>query len=238
MHWDTKLIKNLTWSGKIINKTAKEKIARNLAEKVKDDEVIGFGSGSTCYLAIQAIGQRLAKEHLTCQAIPTSCEVAFACMQNNIPTITLTQQRPDWYFDGADEVDTNGNLIKGRGGAMFKEKLLMACSPQTYIIVDETKLVKHLGEYFPIPIEIYPLALQWIEKELTNLGAEEIALRLATKKDGPVITENGNFILDTRFKKIYKDLEKGIKSITGVVESGLFWNYNIEVMVSESNEKK
>lgn len=108
------------------------------------------------------------------------------CLQLGIPQTTLWDKRPDWTFDGADEVDLQHNLIKGRGGAMFKEKLLIKNSNKSYIIIDESKIVDKLGSKFPIPIEVFPAALTFVEYELKLLGASEITLRLAASgKDGP-----------------------------------------------------
>jgi len=155
------------------------------------------------------------------------------CIQLGIPQNTLWDKRPDWTFDGADEVDPNRSLIKGRGGAMFKEKLLMKSSGKSFIIVDDSKLVKQLGSRFPIPVEVFPEALNFVESEMRRLGASEIALRLAGGKDGPVLTENGNFIFDTRFSYIDPALEQNLKAITGVIESGLFIGYDVEVVVAK-----
>ncbi len=113
---------------------------------------------------------------------------------------------------------------------MYKEKLNIASSGKTYILVDESKMVNKLGEKFPIPVEIIPNALNYVKEHLYRLGANEMKLRLAVNKDGPVITENGNFIVDCRFNEIRETLEKDLKQITGVVESGLFLGYNIEVI--------
>lgn len=152
------------------------------------------------------------------------------CSYLEIPTTTLNEKKPDWSFDGADEVDNNKWLIKGRGGAMFKEKLNIVNSPITYILVDESKKVKRLGSKCKIPVECFPEALNHIKTELVNIGGSEIELRKAIGKDGPCITENGNLILDVKFENISQDLEKKIKSIPGVIESGLFINYNVEVI--------
>lgn len=145
---------------------------------------------------------------------------------------TLWNKRPDWTFDGADEVDPHNNLIKGRGGAMFKEKLLIKSSGKTYIIVDESKLVSKLGSKYPIPVEVFPHALSHVENEIRLLGASKISLRLAEGKDGPVFTENGNFILDIHLSNIVPDLEQKLKAITGVIESGLFIGYDITVLMA------
>jgi ribose 5-phosphate isomerase A len=232
MNWQSDIIKNLAWSDTIINREAKQKLALKIAAKVNDGDVIGVGSGSTSFLALIAIAERIKAENLNVKAIPTSIELSMACSKVGVPLTTLFEHKPDWLFDGADEVDPNHNLIKGRGGAMFKEKLLISTSPVSYIIVDDSKLVDKLGTNFPVPIEVFPLALLHVEKELEKLGVESILLRPAKGKDGPVITENGNLILDVRFTEITDMLELKIKSITGVIESGLFINYNVEVLVA------
>jgi ribose 5-phosphate isomerase A len=115
---------------------------------------------------------------------------------------------------------------------MFKEKLMMASSAKSYIIIDESKLVKKLGTNFPVPIEVFPQALLYVERELGKLGVESLKLRPAKGKDGPIITENGNLILDAHFTDIDKDMELKIKAITGVIESGLFINYNVEILMA------
>jgi ribose 5-phosphate isomerase A len=232
MNWDSTIIKNLEWGDTISNKEAKQKVAEKIAEKVKDGDVIGAGSGSTSFMALMAIAERIKAEKLNIKAIPTSVEIGMFCSKLGVPLTSLTEYRPDWYFDGADEVDPNKSLIKGRGGAMFKEKLLMSCSPVNYIIVDESKLVKKLGTNFPVPIEVFPAALLHVEERLKALGANSLIIRPAKGKDGPVITENGNLVIDARFDEINYDTEQKIKAITGVIESGLFIGYNIEVLVA------
>ena len=194
------------------------------------DKLFGFGSGSTSYLAVLDIAEKIKKENIKITAIPTSTEIRMLCGKLNIPTATLIEKKPDWCFDGADEVDNNKWLIKGRGGAMFKEKLNMVNSPITYILIDNSKKVNSLGKKHKIPVEIYPDSIRYVTEEIIKLGAEEITLRQAKHKDGPVITENGNLILDVKFKNIEKDLEKNIKSISGVIESGLFINYNVKII--------
>ena len=195
-------------------------------------DIIGVGSGSTSYLALLAIAQRVECEKLHIKAIPTSVEIALTCGKMDIPITNLSENRPDWYFDGADEVDSNKHLIKGRGGAMFKEKLIMSASRHKYIIIDDSKLVNKLGSKFPIPVEVFPSALMHVEAELKILGAHEIFLRPAQGKDGPVISENGNLIIDVRFDNIDKDMEFKVKCITGVIESGLFQNQQVEIIVA------
>ena len=229
MNWDKKILENINIEN-IEHIEEKKKVAEKIAEKVKNNQVIGFGSGSTSYLATIAIADKIKKENLHIIAIPTSFEIKMLCAYLEITTASLSEKQPDWSFDGADEVDKNNWLIKGKGGAMFKEKLNIVNSPITYILIDSTKRVSELGEKNKVPVEIYPEAINYVKQELIKLGAEEIVLRQAINKAGPVITENGNLILDVKFKAITEKLEKDIKSIPGVIENGLFIGYNLEII--------
>ena len=232
MEWKNQLIKHLKWSDIITNKESKETVALKMAGLAKDGEVIGAGSGSTVYLTMFALAERIRKDSLHIEIIPASAEISMTCLQLGIPQTTLWGKRPNWTFDRADEVDSRHNLIKGRGGAMFKEKLLIKSSGKSYIIIDKSKIVDKLGSKFPIPVEVFPGALTFVEHEIRLLGASEITLRLAGGKDGPVFTENGNFILDTHFENISPNLEWELKSITGVLDSGLFIGYDTEIIVA------
>lgn len=221
---------NNIWTKPITNLEEKKEIARKIAEKVKDGDVIGFGSGSTSYVAIIEIANKIKNENINITAIPTSVEIELICEKLGIPTASIRLKKPNWCFDGADEVDKNCNLIKGRGGAMFREKLNICSSPKTYILVDKSKIVDKLGTNFPIPVECSINSINYVKEELVKLGASQTKMRMAKEKDGPVITENGNVIVDAKFNDICDNLEKQIKSITGVIESGLFIGYNVEVL--------
>lgn len=230
MKWNDKYF-TIEWSQEISNYNEKLSVARRLASLAKDGDVIGFGSGSTSFLAVKEIAKKVKEEKINIVAIPTSREIQMICSCLGIPVTTLDEVRPDWGFDGADEVSPEGWLIKGRGGAMFNEKLIMANSPKTYIIVDKSKFVTKLGEKFPIPVECIPASYKSVTTKLYELGADNVHLRLAGKaKDGPVITEQGNYILDAVFNNINASLESSIKNIIGVLESGLFIGYKIEIL--------
>lgn len=229
MDWKKEILTKIDFEN-IKNKEEKEKVAKKIADKIKDGDVIGFGSGSTAYLAIYAIAEKMKLENITITAIPTSYEVELLCNYLQIPTTTLLDKKPDWSFDGADEINSNKWLIKGRGGAMFREKLNIANSQITYILADESKLVDKLGEKFSIPVECYTDAMNYVKERLILLGATQIDIRKAVSKDGPVITESGSIILDVKFEEVSEHLEKYIKSITGVIESGLFIGYPVEII--------
>jgi ribose 5-phosphate isomerase A len=230
MDWNRELMEKPLWKEEIKNREQKEAIARKIAKRVQNGDVIGFGSGSTSYLTVIEIAKKCEEENIKITAIPTSKEIEMLCSYLNIPTASIMEKKPDWCFDGADEVDHDNWMIKGRGAAMFKEKLNIKTSAKTYILIDDSKVVNTLGTSFPVPVEIYPNAAFYVKEELYKLGANRQNVRQALKKDGPVITENGNIIIDVYFDNITPDLERRIKEITGVVESGLFIGYNVEIV--------
>jgi len=138
------------------------------------------------------------------------------CQDLKIPTTSILSYKPDWGFDGADKVNKQNWLIKGRGAAMLKEKLNIANARITYILVDNSKIVNEFennNNDLNIPIEVIPEAVNSAKEAIEDLGAIQAILRKAEKKDGPVITESGNVILDTKFVEIYDGLEEDIKSI-------------------------
>ena len=229
MNWDNNILSKITFDH-ISNIEEKQKVANKISEKVKDGDVIGFGSGTTSYLTAIAIAKKVQKEKIKITAIPTSYEIKILCSNLEIPTVSLLEKKPDWSFDGADEVDNNNWLIKGRGAAMFKEKMNIANSPITYILIDKSKKVDKLCKNYKIPVEVYPEALNYVKSELLKICASDITIRKAINKDGPVITENGNIILDIKLANITNNTEKQIKSLVGVIESGLFIGYNVEIV--------
>ncbi|KHE70794.1 ribose 5-phosphate isomerase A [Halobacillus sp. BBL2006] len=230
MKWQNQLAVSENWTGEISNLEEKVKVANRVSQFVKQGDVIGVGSGSTSFLAVKKIAERVKQENLEIITIPTSQEALLNCSALGLKTTSLSAAKPDWAFDGADEVDSNKRLIKGRGGAMFAEKLVMASAPKTYILVDESKFVTRLGEKFAVPIEVDPRAVNLVETYLNNLQVQEVDLRMAQSKDGPVITEAGNLILDARFGEISDEMEMKLSAIPGVVETGLFIDYSVEIL--------
>ncbi|MBL7662210.1 ribose 5-phosphate isomerase A [bacterium] len=208
-------------------------VAQTLANRVKSGELIGLGSGTTVELAIECIGKRIAEEGLKVTGVPTSIRVAQQAAKSGFTLLPLQAQADiNWSFDGADEVDPHLNLIKGRGGAMTCEKILARVSRRLVIIVSEDKIVSHLGEKHPVPIEVITESEEYVRNELFKLNATEVKLRESITKYGPTITEHGNLILDAKFATITPDLEMRIKGISGVIESGLFYGCTDEVIVA------
>lgn len=214
----------------------KEQVGKAVAARVNDGDIIGVGTGSTVDAALKAIGERVEREDIRLRVIPSSYQSAWLCQQYGLRVYSpLYDSELSWGFDGADEVDPQLRMIKGRGGAMLQEKILAAKCKKFLIIVDESKLVTRLGEKYPIPIEVVPEALNIARLGLLELGAASVELRQAVSKHGPVITEAGNLILDAQFSAIPDDLEFRIKSLLGVVESGLFLHYTDEVLIAKSD---
>lgn len=229
MDWNKNTVQEIAWNGEISNYEEKLRIAKKIAKRVKDGDVIGIGSGSTSFVATQEIAKRIKEENLNIIGIPTSYEINLLCNQLGIPTTNLMSKKPDWSFDGADEVNDKNWLVKGRGGAMYREKLNIASSEVSYILVDNSKFVENICDKFPIPVEVTPEAINYVREELFKMGAESVVLRLAKGKDGPVLTEYGNVILDSTFRNVDETLEKRLKAIVGVVETGLFIGYNVVI---------
>jgi len=217
----------------------RELVAKEIARRVKAGEVIGVGTGTTVDAALEEIGKRVKAESLELACVPTSLQSAWRCESLGLKVLHPSYLgRLSWGFDGADEVDEKLRLIKGKGGAMLQEKILAARCDKFIVIIDENKLVKQLGVKVPIPVEVIPEARSVVESGLKKLGARDAKVRQAVAKHGPVITEAGNIIIDAFFDKIEDALEVQIKSIVGVVESGLFVGFADEVLVGTAQGLK
>lgn len=206
---------------------AKKKAADAAVEHVKNDCTVGLGSGTTAAYAIKALGEKIKREHLNVLAVPTSYQAFLLAVQHGI-TITTLEEHPtlDVTIDGADQIDPNLNLIKGMGAALAREKIVASTSKHNIIIADANKKVTTLGQNNqPIPVEILPFAIAPVQRRIMLAGGKPI-LREAKNKLGPVITDNGNALIDAYFGTINNpaELEKELKLIPGVVETGLFIN--------------
>ncbi len=226
------LINKLEWNNNIKNKEEKEVLARKIASKVKDGDVISFGSGTTSFLAVKEIAKKCKEENLRIIAIPTSKQIELLCKYLEISTAKLGEIKIDWGFDGADEVDTNKKwLIKGLGGALYREKMNLKQTPIVYILVDKSKLVECLGKKCMVPVECDMNKIEHVENELKKLGAIKCEVRKQKDSDLKYITENNRYIIDAKFDNITNEMEDTINRIDGVLENGLFIGYeNIEVI--------
>lgn len=192
------------------------------AGEVKDGQILGLGTGSTTHYFIEAVGKRVASEGIEVMGIPTSYQSFLLAKAANIPVTTLDEHEIDLAVDGADEIDHKFNLIKGGGAAHTLEKIVDYSAKEFIVIADSSKLVDTLGA-FPLPVEIIPESVTPVMKALKDMGGVP-EIRMGQLKDGPVITDNGNFILDVAFGAIENPIhmEKDLNAIPGVVENGLF----------------
>lgn len=166
-------------------------------ELVKDGQVLGLGTGSTTHYFIEKVGKRVEEEELELLGIPTSYQSFLLAKKWSIPCTTLDEHSIDLAVDGADEIDPNKNLIKGGGAAHTIEKIVDYSAKELVIIADESKEVQQLGA-FPVPLEVIKEATQPVLNVLQDMGAKP-EIRMGVQKDGPVITDSGNFIIDAKF---------------------------------------
>ena len=214
MNPETKLVEEL-----------KRKAAYEAVKHVKDGFVVGLGSGSTAACAIEALGERIKRERLSLLGVPTSYQAFLLAVKHGIAVTTLEEHGViDVTIDGADQIDSKRNLIKGMGAALAREKIVASASKQNVIIADESKKVKALGEKgHPVPVEVLPFAIAGVKRRIEAVGGNPV-LREGKGKVGPVITDNGNVVIDAFFGVIGNaaELEVKLKMIPGVVETGLF----------------
>ncbi|NET55924.1 MAG: ribose-5-phosphate isomerase RpiA [Symploca sp. SIO2E6] len=222
-------------------KLMKQEVGKAAAERVQSGTIVGLGSGSTAAYAIQYIGERLKSGEIKdIQGIPTSFQAEVLAKQYGIPLTTLDAvDHIDLAIDGADEVDPQLNLIKGGGAAHTREKVVDALASLFIVVVDSGKLVEQLGSTFLLPVEVIPMALTPVMGAIKKLGGKP-ELRMGVKKAGPVITDQGNMVIDVKFDSIDNpgELEKNLNNIPGVLENGLFVGVANVVLVGEVKDGK
>jgi ribose 5-phosphate isomerase A len=212
----------------------KRRVGERAAREVSDGEVVGLGTGSTAAAAIRALGTRV-DSGLDVRAIPTSHQSRDVAREAGIPLTTLGEATPDIAIDGADQIarhDGGGrlDLIKGGGAAHAREKLVDSAADRFLVVADSTKLVDRLDA--PVPIEVLSDAVPVVRRELSALGGEP-TLRAAERKDGPVVTDNGNLVIDCAFGPIPDPdpIAADVAALPGVLEHGLFVGTADEVYV-------
>ena len=208
--------------------------AKSVIGLIPEKGPIGLGSGSTVAIFAKELGRKVGSGEVDVSVVPSSYQAYQLAVEFNIP-LTNLDINPELLLtiDGADEVDKELNLTKGGGGALFQEKIVASASKKLVIIVDESKLVEKLATKFLIPVEVLPFSLGVVRKTITMMGIDPI-VRQAQKKMGPVVTDNGNFIIDLKFPKPIDNPEQvaiDLKMIPGVVETGLFIGMTDEVHV-------
>ncbi|TWI58086.1 ribose-5-phosphate isomerase RpiA [Halalkalibacter nanhaiisediminis] len=213
----------------------KKLVGEKAAEFVKDGMIVGLGTGSTVYYTILKLGERV-KKGLSIKGVPTSIQTEKLARECGIPLTNFREiEQIDLDIDGADEVSSELDLIKGGGGALLREKIIAKAAKQCIIVADSSKMVKQLGE-FRLPVEVTPFGCEMTEKHIRTLGFLT-ELRLST--DEPFVTDNGNYIFDCSYTKGYdpKKIEQELNMIPGVVENGLFVGM-ADLVITVDHDKK
>jgi ribose 5-phosphate isomerase A len=208
----------------------KRAAAESAVTQIRDGMIVGLGSGSTAAFAVQAIGV-LVRKGLRIRGVPTSERTAELARSLHIPLTGLDEHSQiDVTIDGADEVEGSTlNLIKGLGGALLREKIVASATRRLLIAVDESKLVKRLGDHDPVPVEVVPFGWQIAARRLKDLGGDAVLRRGAGGE--PFLSDSGHYIVDCRFEKAFlaEALAGKLDRVVGVVEHGLFLGMATEV---------
>ena len=215
----------------------KKAVADAAIKDVKNGMVVGLGSGSTAALMIKSLANEIRSGQLqNIKGVATSFQSEVLALELNIPLIDLASvSQIDLAIDGADEVDPKFQLIKGGGACHVREKLVASKANRLLIVVDETKLVQNLNKSFPLPVEVLPNAWKQVQEVISEMKGSS-SLRMATKKAGPVVTDQGNLILDVLFNdgiKNPQEIELSLNNIPGVLENGLFVDLTDKVLVGK-----
>ena len=218
-------------------RSAKEAVGVHAAQLIEDGMRVGLGTGSTTAFAIYELGRRVREEGLDIVGTPTSFAAEQLGRQVGISIVSLDMvEMLDIALDGADEVDPSLNLIKGRGAAHTREKVVAALASRFVALVDASKLVDQLGIGKPVPVEVLPMAVTPVMRQLVRLGATPV-IRMGVNKDGPVVTDQGFWIVDAQFKGIPDEgaLDTALNAIPGVLDHGLFIGMAETVLVAEED---
>ncbi len=213
---------NLSWV-----ESAKHKAVLRALQPIKNGWIIGLGSGSTMAYAVAELSRLIKGRKLEVSVVPTSHQIENLAISHGLRILSMNEAFTiDYAIDGADQVELPSlNLIKGGGGALLREKIVDSAARRVAIVVDENKLSKHLGGAQQIPLEVLPFAHKHVQIQVTRMGGRA-KLREGQGKIGPVVTDNGNFVLDADFGKIENAalLQRRLKAVPGLIETGLFLN--------------
>jgi ribose 5-phosphate isomerase A len=217
---------------------AKQAAGQAAAQLAENGMRLGLGTGSTTAFALAALGARIRAEGLRVAGVPTSFAAERLARAHGIPLTTLDDGPLDLALDGADEVDGALNLIKGRGGAHAREKVVAAAAARFVVVADPSKQVARLGEAKPVPVEVLPMAVGPVRRLLDRSGAAAVTLRMAEAKDGPVVTDQGLWMLDARFDGAIPDpaaLDRVLCDAPGVLDHGLFLGLASDVLIGHDD---
>ena len=220
----------------------KQAVAQAAIDKIENGMVLGLGSGSTAALMIEALGLKIKSGEIRdVVGVTTSFQGEVLASELGIPLKALSSvSEIDLAIDGADEVDPSFQLIKGGGACHVQEKLVAALAKKFLVVVDSSKIVEKLNLDFKLPIEVLPSAWKQVQKTLEKMGGKG-NLRMAQKKAGPIVTDQGNLIIDLTFENGIDQpeiMESKINNIPGVLENGLFVNLTNEVLVGRIKDQK
>jgi len=219
---------------------AKRNAVLKAIEPVKSGWVIGLGSGSTMTYAVKELARLQRDRKMEFSVVPTSYQMEYLATSHGLRITSLNEvARVDYAIDGADQVRKGSlDLVKGGGGALLREKIVDSSARSFVVVIDQFKLVDYLGVKQSVPLEILPFAYRYVRSEIAKMGGKG-KLRESTGKVGPVITDNGNFLVDADFGRIENpsQLERRLKAIAGVLEIGLFLGHTDRAFIGQRNGK-
>ncbi len=216
----------------------KELVANHAAQQVKNGMCVGLGTGSTANYFIEALAKRHHEEGLSVTVVASSVVSTIKAQQLGLPIVAIEHLKQlDLYVDGADEVDPDLTLLKGRGADLVREKLLAQACEQFFVLVDNSKFVSRIGERFAIPIEVMPFAWQLVKHKLEKIGATG-GLRQTASGDGLVVTSHGSLVLDMNFDSQLdsKILNALLSNTAGIVEHGIFYELSSAVFCAKDGQ--
>ena len=200
----------------------KELVAKHAAKLVKDGMLVGVGTGSTADFFIAELARLRTEQNLQITAVSSSIMSMRKAQALAIPLMSIEHvTQLDLYVDGADEVTPDNTLLKGQGSDLVREKLLARACEQFLVLVDQSKMVDHIGEHFPIPVEVMPFAWQMVQQSLEKLGGRA---KLRKMGNGLAVTSYGSLVLDVVFEALQEcdEIDFILNSMPGVVEHGVF----------------
>ncbi len=216
----------------------KELVANHAAKQVQNGMLVGLGTGSTANYFIEALAKRRKEAGLQVTVSASSMVSTIKAQQLGLPLVSIEHlSKLDIYVDGADEVTPELTLLKGRGYDLVREKLMARAADQFLVLVDQSKMVAHIGEKFPIPVEVMPFAWNLVKRSLEELGGRG-DLRPNAAKDGLAMTSHGSLVLDMTFDKNIssQELDAMLNSTPGVVEHGIFSRLTSVLMLAKNGD--
>ena len=193
---------------------------------IKGKGRLGVGSGSTMSILLQELSSATRAEGQQVKVVPSSSQVELECSRLGLGTSSLYESpRLEIVVDSADEADVEGNLLKGGGAALTREKVLYSCASKVVIVIEDEKKVRKLGEKHAVPVEVLPFSMPYVVEEIRRTLSVEPKVRILPGKAGPLVTDNGNYVLDVPLGEIEElsATETRLKTISGVIETGIFF---------------